>query len=208
MLRHLKNLSKNNFQCMRHIKSLIFSIFLRLNNNEIVIAPGDSLIKFIKIIQIVYGDNDRYTISDDVDHKDLHIKFITFPLSSISGYADKKLLDNYISYVISTNNILSTDNFVYLDFIYGGGSAKNIIDSFKRTLNKDIEFTIINLANYSIANEACENALKFIFDVSEGSSSRCMAKFNLYEKIEPSNINLLRCNVIIAILSLILYNKI
>jgi len=200
-------LSNNNYQCIRFVEVIINSILNILDDGDIVLSPGDSPSKIVKIIQIVYGNKDNYTVINNGIPTTKHIRFISFPISSVGSYVDPLVIDNYLLSIITNNHISSLSNIKYLDFISQGGSYKNILKSLQRITNSNIIIPTINLAEYQPVDEECQNALKFIFDTSEGTRSRCLPNFNLYETRSLLPDSLLRCNVVIAILSLLLINK-
>ena len=80
----------------------------------------------------------------------------------------------------------------------------NITKSLQRITNSSYVIPAINLSDLQSSDEKCKNALKFIFDISEGTTSRCIPNFNLYDVRSLSTNSILRCNVVIVIISLIL----
>lgn len=188
-------------------KVIISNIFNNLNDGDIVISPGDSPSKVIKIIQTVFGNNDNYVFNNNGISTVKHIKFINFPISSVSSYVDPIVIDSYLLSILKANNVSSLNNLKYLDFIEGGGSYRNIVSSLQRITNSSYVIPAINLSNFQPSDENCKDALKLLFDVSEATQSRCLPNFNLYEtRPLPAN-SILRCNVVIAMISLLLLGK-
>lgn len=200
----------NNYECLLNILHICDKIFLSLQNGDIILAPGDSPSKIVYLINTFYclGD-ENYLRQEDV----LKLKFVQFPLSGISGsITDYSLLDNYLRYILSINNVHNVNNIVFLDYFDSGGTYYNILSSLKRiTGNNNFQMKIINLKTFEdemINGDECKlNYVKMIAE-SELINSRCISKYTL-GSTEPSLIigNALRCNVILIILVLLRYEK-
>ena len=196
-------LSSEKYSCIGQIEYVISKIFENLNDGDVVIAPGDSPSKIVKIIQIVFGDNDNYIFEEN---QNKYIRFINFPISSIS-FVDSTVIDKYLLKILTFSGIEKIDNMKYLDFIEQGRSYKNIAQSLQRIFRKEYMIPTINLKDFQPENQECQSALKLITDISEGTTSRCLPNFNLYDTKKLPDNSLLRCNTVIAIVSLLLLGK-
>jgi len=158
-----------NYTGLYIILDLCKYIIEKLNDNSIVIAPGDSPFKIIQLINMLYQTEPEtyvYQIKKKIIYK--HIKFVMFPISGLSDIrtVPKNILDDYMNQVWRENNITSFDNLIYLDYSAGGGSYFSIYESLVRlTGNKDLKLEKINPFKFWKALTSINEYRRVFFDI-------------------------------------------
>lgn len=186
-----KELSDNNFSCLEEIRSSIKIFFSMLQMGDIILAPGDSPYKLIKIINNVY----------DV----IGVKFIIFPLSGIMNIPENQL-DTYLKDILAQNDVTSLNNVKIMDYSDSGASIIRLNDSLLRIFGYDEEEYEIPVINTHITRDTyCLALIDDLFALSERSESRCMPTYSVSGRIfPPNNISKGRCATVIALISLYL----
>jgi len=95
-------LNTNDYKCLGYILKLCRKVLQSLEDNSVVIAPGDSPSKIIQIINMLYRvGKDTYMYKGE----EKHIRFITFPISGLSTKVDISALDEYFTQILLQNNV-------------------------------------------------------------------------------------------------------
>lgn len=125
---------ETNIKCFIIIDTIIKYIFSKLNNNDVLLSPGDSPSKIIIPFIINYKiDKDIYMVNGTKKR----LKIIQFPISGRSLHLneDKILIDNYIHKILKNNNVLPHDNIKIIDYFDTGDSYNKIRFSISRYKN-------------------------------------------------------------------------
>jgi len=167
--------SKGNYQQLNYLVELARRTLIKLPNDSLVIAPGDSPSKVVHLINLLWKiDEDTYRIkyrpldygylADDGYYDDdgepikqfgyvevtKRIKFIVFPLSALQdpSLSTLQALPNYLRGVLDSNgvNYQGQVTFIDLDHIEGGTTHRRLQSALKQ-LNPDIQLNKLNLAD-------------------------------------------------------------
>lgn len=218
-------LSYNNYECLKPILSMTIRLMRLLKNNDVVICPGDSPYKLIRLINLLYLSHDNIykyintrtkrinylndeLLGEEEGLIEKKITFLVFPLSGLrNGYYDKAMLDNYLINISNFNEIDKNSRLVYLDYFDLGTSYFVLKSSLTRITNNDyLQLTKIDLyidcwlqVRHS---KKCYDAFFDLIAESENTNSRCVPRFYVNKTTPPVN-NIFRCNVVITILYLL-----
>jgi len=167
-------------------------IFEELPDDSLIIAPGDSPARIVRIIDLFYktGDN-QY-----VNNKSMNI--VNFPLSSSYRTITDDLIDNYVEGLIKFGKItLSFNNIIYLDYVGGGNTYKLLLNSLRRvTGNSNLTMSMIDIKSYLDVGEM----FFCLISAAENMEARYMPIYRLEYKC--GDLNLFRANAIISYLYL------
>lgn len=166
--------SKDDYQQLNYLAELSRRILVKLPNDAIVIAAGDSPSKIVNIINLLWKiDDHTYRIKyrpldyghleDDGYYDDSgelivqfgyvevtkRIKFIMFPLSGLQdpNLFTSQALPKYLRGILDSNgvNYQGQVTFIDLDHIEGGTTHRRLQSAFKQ-LNPDIQLNKLNIA--------------------------------------------------------------
>lgn len=193
-----QELSKNNFACLSEINQPIQALLSSFEMGDIILAPGDSPYKLVKIIENVY---------DLVD-----VRFITFPISGLAMYGglDTSLddkIDQYLVSVLNQHGITSPINLKIMDYKSSGKSIRTVQRSLRRIFD-DAGLKVPIIDTHILHDTFCLAIIDDLFSRSEATNSRCMARYNLLaEEQSVGDISKGRCATIIALISLYLMGR-
>lgn len=200
-----------DYQCLSSILQIAEKAFMAMQNSDVILAPGDSPSKIIYIIYALWGlGNNNFLRGNEI----INLRFLQFPLSGLGDKyrdVDLSLLDSYLKQILNKNNISSSDNIVFLDYIAGGGTYAKILASLKRITNNN-NFNLKRIDLWDIIHKSpikrCILEDEFTIAHSEHTNSRCIPQYKLGITELPVVINnILRCNVVLAMLVLLAFNK-
>ena len=116
-----------DIQCLNIIKDFTTDIFNSLDNDDVLLAPGDSPSKIIQVMKINYEHNPGTFIMNGFKKR---IKIISFPLSG--KLFDDERLDKYLFEILKSNNVGPKDNVIMIDYKEQGETYNNIRLSMAR----------------------------------------------------------------------------
>lgn len=139
---------------------------------------------------------------------------VTFPLSGLGQperntltESEKSILDDYLKYVFKDYNIGADTKIAVFDYFSSNQTFKHISESMRRIYNHHLDIekvdTHFNSRDYDISKDD-QYSIMIEGDIL---NKRCVPKYNLLSGGLKSNINLLRCNVIISLVVLAVYGK-
>ena len=157
----------------------ILDNMVKNNPNAIIIGPGDSPAKTIKILEGIYNMDNRYDKTN--------LRFLTLPLSGRSIRGDIRTI-NYIRTFLEYNNIEISDenikNIYIIDYVHNGDSKYYIINFFKEIYGYEPNFLALNnIIDYSSRSLLYGDALGIDFP-------RCSSVFKKNELAEFKSENL------------------
>src|SRR3989338_7726783 len=151
----------------------ILNKIIETNPNAIIIGPGDSPAKTIKLLEGIYYSDEKYLPAN--------VRFFNLPLSGRSIKGDIRTA-NYIRTYLEYNNIEINDenieNIYIIDYVHTGGSKNNIINFFKEIYGYEPKFlSLNNIIDYNSRSLLYGDALGIDFP-------RCTSKFETNELTE------------------------
>ena len=194
------SISENEHFCLKAILTLCDRVFYAIEDGSVVLAPGDSPSKIIQLINLMYHQGGDVYLKDSVEKS---ITFVNFPISRLTRPSfDLGLLDKYLSKVLQ--NVTIDDKLVYLDYFSTGGTYNTLLNSL-RTIMGDINLEVpsinINELWKQVGNKECYDTFMRLIAETERVEDRCIPKYTLGTTMR--NINMMRCNIIIAMLYLL-----
>lgn len=185
----------NNFACISQIADKLDIILANMQEYDVILAQGDSPNIYVRSMQLLGLSIPQVVI---------------FPLSGIqSGVKNKQLLDNYLSYILTSNNVDNNQNIAFFDVIMGGTTFIEIESSLRR-IYENPEF-ILPKIYYPVDKDFTEDCAltgTSLFH-AEKYGMRCVARYPLTTQL-PTQVylsNIFRCNVITVLICLAYRNR-
>ena len=187
--------SKDNYLCLETVRRLTIRIVSQLQPGDVVLAPGDSPYKLVRVMNLVY---------------DLpSIRFVTFPLSGLGHFYRENEVEQYLRTILIQNGIGTPNQLKILDFSWSGASFELMTNLLRKIFNQPgLQVPLINIRLPH--TDYCLALLDDLFAVAENLQSRCTPEYYLKDglQLEPvDQISQARCAVVIAILSLYLQGR-
>ncbi len=187
------DLSRDKFACLERLRDFIPIVLSQMQEGDIIISPGDSPYKLIRIIENVYVP--------------LKVKFITFPLSGLRQRSPE--LDRYLWNLLTSEGVTSSKRLKIMDYSWSGDSFRVITESLREFFNKPfLTIPTINIRNEY--GDHCGEIINDLFSAAEGTISRCLPSYYVIydEEIrELGELSRRRCAVVIAVASLYLLGR-
>lgn len=188
--------SENNFACLETVRDLIRRILSQLQDGDIVLVPGDSPYKLVKVINLVM---------------DLpEIRFILFPLSGLGYFSDDDEVKEYLIEVLRQNGLLSPPKQLkILDYSYSGRGYMIMANLLREIYGSP--GMLIPLVNIKLDHTSfCHSLLDELFANAEHWRSRCLPGYIFEDGLQPEPVDYIsqvRCDVVILILALYLQDR-
>lgn len=157
-------------------------------NNSLVICPGNSPYKIVKIIELMFmTEKDTYIING----KTKRIRFLCFPLSRPEGKFNFEDVSSKFKLFLDKHDLFEYDNYIYFDHI-DSGQTYNYVSQLLRNYfsGKDVKLQKMPL------KKIFKDDSHFFFLYNDYHNDRCVAKnyeSDFYKQMD----NLRRCNIVI-----------
>jgi hypothetical protein len=207
------------FECLDIFIAKVHEIYDQIENNDIILCPGESPYKFYRIIEIMYGIGNDIYMKDGIRKT---FKFISFPISKLGIITkDKSIIKTHlphlIEYIQTQIGNLDKSKFVLFDQIRQPN--ENTLHTLQNILSiiysKEFKFRkiIIITPERDIGTGTGEGINLDCFNIfvhsEEYGNSRCL-EHKLFRNIQYQHIrddaygiisvNECNCNAIIALI--------
>ena len=202
----------NHYACMQETAiTCAGKIIHSLENGTVVLTPGDSPTKIVKLLEFLYYNAEierwEYELEGQIIRKEL--QFISFPLSGISAWPVEEL-DAYVNSILDPVLDPQITNISYFDNIDTGSTLEALNGVLQRRLgNPGFEMKVMNLelTCFDIAEGGCPDENLFLvnfFVDAEGEECRCTPPYSYLDnqKMILPPINFQRCNLFLIVLYL------